>query len=121
MTDPVAKGPAVRTQPDAGQPALSSAAQGNVRAAPASTHVPRELLSLLQLGRRARAAESVAALEGLRLDLLRVHAGAADLQPLTTLMDAARQIGDDLGRLAEAQDEVQRATRGRLLSPPTPT
>src|SRR5690349_3396298 len=62
MTDPVAKGPAVRTQPDAGQPALSSAAQGNVRAAPASTHVPRELLSLLQLGRRARAAESVAAL-----------------------------------------------------------
>jgi serine/threonine-protein kinase len=66
-------------------------------------------------------AESVAALEGLRLDLLRVHAGAADLQPLTTLMDAARQIGDDLGRLAEAQDEAERAAKGKVISPPTPT
>src|SRR4029450_13563096 len=47
----------------------------------------------------ARLAESVAALEGLRLDLLLLHAGAADLQPLTTLMDAARQIGEDVGRL----------------------
>ena len=43
------------------------------------------------------------------------------LEILTTLMDAARQIGEDLGRLAEAQDEVQRAARGSLLSPPTPT
>ena len=56
----------------------------------------------------ARLAESVAALEGLRLDLLRLHAGAADLQPLTTLMDAARQIGEDVGRLAEAQREADR-------------
>ncbi|HUQ83665.1 MAG TPA: serine/threonine-protein kinase [Gemmatimonadaceae bacterium] len=54
-------------------------------------------------------AESVAALEGVRLDLLRLHAGAGDLQPLTTLMDAARLIGEDLGRLAEAQREVERA------------
>jgi serine/threonine-protein kinase len=52
-------------------------------------------------------AESVAALEGIRLDLLRLHAGAADLAPLTTLMDAARLIGEDLGRLAEAQREAQ--------------
>ena len=33
-----------------------------MRAAPASSHVPRELLSLLQLGRRVRSAESIAAL-----------------------------------------------------------
>ena len=65
-------------------------------------------------------AESVAALEGLRLDLLRVHAGAGDLQPLTTLIDAARQIGDDLARLAEAQDEADRAARGKLISPSSP-
>ena len=61
--------------------------------------------------RRAKAAaqlsESVAALEGIRLDLLRIHAGAGDLAPLTTLMDAARAIGEDLGRLAEAQREVE--------------
>ena len=66
-------------------------------------------------------AESVAALEGIRLDLLRLHAGAADLAPLTTLMDAARLIGEDLGRLAEAQREVEDATRRRLGSERTPT
>ena len=57
-------------------------------------------------------AEAVAALEGLRLDLLRLHAGASDLQPLTTLMDAARAIGEDVGRLAEAQQEAERAVTG---------
>ena len=55
----------------------------------------------------AQLSESVAALEGIRLDLLRVHAGAGDLAPLTTLMDAAREIGEDLGRLAEAQREIE--------------
>ncbi|AHG89804.1 protein kinase [Gemmatirosa kalamazoonensis] len=48
----------------------------------------------LLAGRRGKAAErladSVAALERIRLDLLRLHAGADDLAPLTTLMDAAR-------------------------------
>ena len=80
-----------------------------------------EVLSMRKEAAARHLAESVAALEGLRLDLLRVHAGAGDLQPLTTLMDAARQVGEDLGRLAAAQDEVQHATRNRLLSPPTPT
>ena len=69
----------------------------------------------------AHLAESVAALEGIRLDLLRVHAGAADLAPLTTLMDAARLIGEDLNRLAEAQREVERAAGGRLGAGRTPT
>jgi len=54
----------------------------------------------------AQLAESVAALEGIRLDLLRLHAGASDLAPLTTLLDAARLVGEDVRRLAEAQREV---------------
>jgi serine/threonine-protein kinase len=58
-------------------------------------------------------AESVAALEGIRLDLLRLHAGASDLAPLNTLMDAARHLGEDVRRLAEAQDEVDAATAKR--------
>jgi serine/threonine-protein kinase len=66
-------------------------------------------------------ADSVAALEGIRLDLLRLHAGASDLAPLTTLVDAARLIGEDLGRLAEAQREVEDATRRRLGAERTPT
>jgi serine/threonine protein kinase len=55
--------------------------------------------------------ESVAALEGIRLDLLRLHAGASDLAPLTTLLDAAREMGEDLGRLAEGQREAERVGR----------
>jgi serine/threonine-protein kinase len=55
-------------------------------------------------------AESVAALEGIRLDLLRLHAGASDLAPLTTLIDEARLVADDVRRLAEAQREVERET-----------
>jgi serine/threonine-protein kinase len=68
-------------------------------------------------------AESVAALEGIRLDLLRLHAGAIDLAPLTTLMDAARRIGEDANRLVEAQREVEDAagTAPRSGRIPTPT
>ena len=58
-------------------------------------------------------AESVAALEAIRLDLLRLHAGASDLAPLTTLIDAARQLGEDVRRLADAQGEVEDATARR--------
>jgi serine/threonine-protein kinase len=55
----------------------------------------------------AHLAQSVAALESIRLDLLRLHAGASDLAPLTTLMDAAKLVRDDVSRLAEAQREVE--------------
>jgi serine/threonine-protein kinase len=57
----------------------------------------------------AHLAESVAALEGIRLDLLRLHAGASDLAPLTTLIDAARHLGEDVSRLADAQREADAA------------
>jgi len=59
-------------------------------------------------------AQSVAALEAIRLDLLRLHAGAGDLAPLTTLIDAARVLGDDVRRLAEAQEEVEGGADRRL-------
>ena len=55
---------------------------------------------------RAQLGKSVAALEGIRVDLLRLHAGADDLAPLTTLLDAARVLGDDLDRLVGAQQQV---------------
>ena len=57
----------------------------------------------------SRLAQSVAALEGIRLDLLRLHADASDLAPLTTLLDAARLAGDDVRRLVEAQREAEGA------------
>jgi predicted Ser/Thr protein kinase len=63
---------------------------------------------------KAQLAESVAALEGIRLDLLRLHAGSSDLAPLTTLLDAARLMGEDIGRLADAQREVERIADRRI-------
>jgi len=79
-----------------------------------SGSVDADVLAERKTAAATHLAESVAALEGLRLDLLRLHAGAGDLQPLTTLMDAARLIGEDLGRLAEAQREAERVARGDL-------
>jgi serine/threonine-protein kinase len=66
-----------------------------------------EVLAARKKKAAAHLAESVAALEGIRLDLLRLHAGAGDLAPLTTLMDAVRLVGEDMSRLAEAQREVE--------------
>jgi eukaryotic-like serine/threonine-protein kinase len=80
-----------------------------------------EVLAARKQAAAAHLAESVAALEGVRLDLLRLHAGAADLAPLTTLLDAARRIGEDLGRLAEAQQEVENVAGRRLGTRRTPT
>lgn len=54
-------------------------------------------------------ASSVAALERIRLDLLRLHAGAGDLAPLTTLIGNARALSDDIRRLREAEAEVEAA------------
>ena len=61
-------------------------------------------------------AQSVAALEGIRLDLLRLHAGAGDLAPLTTLIDAARLLGEDVDRLADARRVAEGAASPRFSS-----
>ncbi len=71
------------------------------------------VLAARQRAAQAHLADSVAALEGVRLDLLRLHAGASDLAPLTTLLEAARQLGEEAGRLADAQREADEATRRR--------
>lgn len=86
-----------------------------------SGSVDAEVLAARKEKAATHLAESVAALEGIRLDLLRLHAGAGDLAPLTTLMDAVRLIGDDMSRLAEAQRDVEDATRPRGANrTPTP-
>ncbi len=74
-----------------------------------------DVLAARRSAAAARLAESVAALEGIRLDLLRLHAGAGDLAPLTTLIDAARVLGEHASRLADAEREVDAA-----LLPPAP-
>ncbi len=73
-----------------------------------------DVLEARRAAASAHLAQSVAALEGIRLDLLRLHAGASDLVPLTTLIDAARLLGEDVSRLANAKREVDGAA-----SPPS--
>jgi serine/threonine-protein kinase len=65
-----------------------------------------EVLAERRVAATSQLKESVAALEGIRLDLLRLLAGANDLAPLTTLLDAARQLGEEAARLAEAKQQI---------------
>ena len=61
----------------------------------------------------ANLAASVGALERVRLDLLKLHGGAGDLKPLTTLIEEAQLVADDVRRLAEAEQEVEDAIERR--------
>jgi serine/threonine-protein kinase len=63
----------------------------------------------------ANLAASVGALERIRLDLLRLHGGAGDLAPLTTLIEEAHVLSDDARRLAEAEQEVEDAIERRYF------
>jgi serine/threonine-protein kinase len=65
-------------------------------------------------------ADSVAALEAVRLDLLRLHGGATDLRSITTILDAARELGEELDRLGRAQREVNDVVLPLDLRPQTP-
>ena len=80
------------------------------------------VLEARRVAASANLGQSVAALEGIRLDLLRLHADAGDLAPLTTLLDAARLLGEDVNRLAAAQREAdEAATPRRIGARRTPT
>ena len=61
----------------------------------------------------ANLAASVGALERIRLDLLKLHGGASDLKPLTTLIEEAQLVADEVRRLAEAEQEVEDAIERR--------
>ena len=61
----------------------------------------------------ANLAASVGALERIRLDLLKLHAGAGDLKPLTTLMEEAHLLSQEVWRLIEAEKEVEDAIERR--------
>jgi serine/threonine-protein kinase len=65
-----------------------------------------DVLEARRAAASANLTKSVAALEGIKLDLLRLHAGAGDLSPLTTLIEESRVLSEDLRRLADAQREV---------------
>ena len=52
--------------------------------------------------------ETVAALETIRLDLLRLHAGSGTIAGLTTHIGLAAEVSEEVGRLIAAHAEVER-------------
>ncbi|HEX6629977.1 MAG TPA: serine/threonine-protein kinase [Gemmatimonadaceae bacterium] len=66
-----------------------------------------------------RLEQTVAALETIRLDLLRLQGGVGDVARLTTALDVARALDDEVRRLADGHDAARAALDGRreLLSP----
>jgi len=60
-----------------------------------------------------RLAEAVGALETIRLNLLKLHAGAATVASLTTQLELAAEVSAQVERLLQAREETE-----RLLDPP---
>ncbi len=76
---------------------------------------PRSALAADLVAVRERGAErlaaTVAALERIRLDLLRLQMGTAEVHSVTATLDAAREIGDRIAESLAAQAEVDRLLR----------
>ena len=64
-------------------------------------------LSLARDAAKQRLADAVTALETIRLDLLRLTAGAGSVDGLTADLAEARAVSEEVGRLLEARDEVE--------------
>jgi predicted Ser/Thr protein kinase len=89
--------------------AHAAAARAEIELVAALVPSGAEEATVLESRRSVAAAhlgQSVAALEKIRLDLLRLHGGATDLSPLTTLIGSAKTLDDEIKRLAEAEREV---------------
>jgi serine/threonine-protein kinase len=69
---------------------------------------------------QARLAETVGALETLRLGLLRLHAGAATVENFTTHIEIASDVATQVERLISAHSDVERVLRYSGEPAPTP-
>lgn len=95
--------------------AAEARAELDVAALASSGSDDAEVVAARRDNAKVHLADSVAALESIRLHLLRLHANATDLAPLTTLMEGAHLIGEDVSRLADAQREVEEAVARRTV------
>jgi serine/threonine-protein kinase len=59
----------------------------------------------------AKLAEAVGALETIRLNLLRLHAGSATVEGVTTHLGLAADVSEEVERLIAAHDDVERILR----------
>jgi hypothetical protein len=68
----------------------------------------------------ARLTDTVRALETIRLNLLRLHAGSGSVEALTTHIDLAAEVSADVERLLAARQEVERTLIYPRVTAPTP-
>ncbi len=90
-----------------------------------ATRLRAQLEQLPDDALQQRLQDTVAALETMRLNLLRLHAGVLSLERFTTQFDEASRIGDDIDRLVEAHADVATVLHGStprlaLALEPTP-
>ncbi|GIW51116.1 MAG: hypothetical protein KatS3mg081_0471 [Gemmatimonadales bacterium] len=87
---------------------LAARAEGG----PAAAARKREVAAELEIARgdaQLRLEEVIAALETVRLDLLRLAAGTGNVETVTADLAAAREVGEAVSRLLEARAEVESA------------
>jgi serine/threonine-protein kinase len=70
-----------------------------------------QALGKLKSAHATRLTETVTALERLRIGMLRLHGGLADLRPVTTALEVARAIDRDVERLVDGQADVSSVRR----------
>jgi eukaryotic-like serine/threonine-protein kinase len=64
--------------------------------------------------------KAVSALETIRLDLLRLHAGSTTVQSVTTHLGIAAEVSDEIARLVAASSEVEAMMKYPRLAASTP-
>jgi hypothetical protein len=72
----------------------------------------RTRLERERVAAEAQLRETVTALETIRLNLLRLHAGVGNIAGVTANLDAAREVSDAAARLAEGRREVEKLLGG---------
>ena len=80
-----------------------------------------EELGAARMASTERLAATVAALESIRLDLLRLQMGSAPIASVTATLDAAREIGDRIAESIAAQAEVDRLLEDDRVRAPDDT
>lgn len=104
---------ALRERYDELQDALASAGEAAASADYADVRAVRDRI-------QSQLSETVAALETIRLNLLRLHAGGATVESLTTHLGHAAEVSDQVERLIAAHAEVERSMAFPRSRVPTP-
>ena len=90
------------------------------RAGPAAASEDYEMLRVERDAVHAKLGDAVGALETIRLNLLRLHAGSATVEGLTTHIGLAAEVSAEVERMIEARQEVDAELRFPRMIEPTP-